>query len=182
MWASGPRSRRWIPAADRDSDRHYGKVVPRSSQRRVLSDSAFDLQRPFRDLTTVEAEQQTSLYLGAWAKATGFVAEPVEVAPNRGQDLALARRPTTAPVVYVFFARDETKRESKPGRRISVEGKVTEVGPWRVVLTECHVLSDKFDRATRAPLPCPSASTVIRICPSAAAAGSSRSGALRLEA
>jgi hypothetical protein len=106
----------------------------------VLPDSAFDLQRPFRDLTTVEAEQKTSLYIGAWAKATGFVAEPVEVAPDRGQSLALARRPNTAPVVYVFFARDETKRESKPGRRISVEGKVTEVGPWRVVLTECHVL------------------------------------------
>lgn len=116
------------------------KVVPRSSQRRVLPDSAFDLQRPFRDLTTVEAEQQTSLYIGAWVKATGFVAEPVEVAPDRSQNLALARRPNTAPVVYVFFALDETKRESKPGGRISVEGKVTEVGPWRVVLTECHVL------------------------------------------
>lgn len=48
------------------------KVVPRSSQRRVLPDSAFDLQRPFRDLTTVEAEQQTSLYIGAWAKAMGL--------------------------------------------------------------------------------------------------------------
>jgi hypothetical protein len=116
-----------------------GAIHP-SRRSTLIPESAFELQRPFRDYGEAEAERRVSLYIGCRARAAGYVSEPAFIGFDIGQDVALSRRPNTAPVVYSFFSTNKPNLNWRAGKRISVEGTVQEISAHAVVLTDCVAL------------------------------------------
>jgi hypothetical protein len=123
--------------ARRASAEHQGRRTRRRPISNPISESAFDLPRPFRDYEEAEAQRRTSLYLGCRVQAVGYASGPTFIGLNIGQDVALSRRPNTAPVVYSFFAPNEPRPNWRAGEKMSVEGTVHDIGQHVVVLTDC---------------------------------------------
>ena len=112
----------------------------------ITNESAESLSGMVKAVTGIRAEGLTAPFIGRWLKVDGVIANVSSSTADKERLLVSAelKKNTFYPLISMWFSEPKSRAYltmKNKGDAISAIGKIEEIGPYRIYLEDCELLS-----------------------------------------